>query len=915
MRMRSRWSWSLFILSSLATPAAAAFVNFESQHVHPIAISPDGTRVVAVNTPDTRLAVFDVTGTGLALAFEVPVGVEPVSAAFESNDRVWVANHVSDTVSIVDLGTRNVVATLPVGDEPADIVFAGGVTRRAFVSVSQEDAIKIYTPGDLSAPPVVVPIFGSDPQALAVSPDGHTVYAAIFESGNQTSIASETDVVNHGGLPAPNPPGRPNTSVVLRRDGSDWVDPAGTLYTNTHPYTLPDHDVAVLDATATVPEPTYFDHLGTLLFNIGVHPGTGKVYVPNTEALNHIRFEPNQRGKFLRTRIDIVDPASPGSPTIVDLNPHIDYAVTPGPGSEILLSLSQPGGMAFSADGSRIYMTALGSAKLAVLDAQGSVLDRIAVAEGPGGLALDELHHKLYVISRFENTISVVDTDTRQVVSTLVLFDPSPSAIRNGRRYLYDGRISSGHGDLACASCHAGGNFDGIAWDLGDPNGAQQPPPPGQQDPLLQGFHPMKGPMTTQSLRGLAATQPFHWRGDRADFENFNPAFVSLMGRSTPLSTNDMTAFKNFILTVQYAPNPAQNLDRTFPNPASGPSPERGRQIFLRPNMDGPFRCADCHALNTGTSGQIIDHFALQESQDMKVPQLRNMYEKTGFAAGPGPRKRGFGFTHDGASPTLFDFLHFPGFNFNNDAERSDVEAFLLTFDTGMAPAVGTQLTVMAANKSAAATTTWVQTMIDQADAGNCDLVVKGRRGGFPRGWVYDGNGWFRSDYTDEPRIATADLLTLADTGAELTFTGVPQGSGTRIGIDRDEDGFPDQTEIAAGSNPADPGSTPDVTAAGPGSGSGALGPQSLASWPNPASADGATIAFQMGERSRARVRIYDAGGRYITTLLSGEAGPGPVQVHWDGKDQRGGRAASGMYFYRVEAHGRVRTNSLLLVR
>jgi len=62
--------------------------------------------------------------------------------------------------------------------------------------------------------------------------------------------------------------------------------------------------------------------------------------------------------------------------------------------------------------------------------------------------------------------------------------DPSPAVVKNGRPFLYDGKLSSGHGDLACASYHAGGNLDNIAWDLGDPNGALQPPPPNQVDYL-----------------------------------------------------------------------------------------------------------------------------------------------------------------------------------------------------------------------------------------------------------------------------------------------------------------------------------------------------------------------------------------------------------------------------------------------
>jgi 6-phosphogluconolactonase (cycloisomerase 2 family) len=38
------------------------FVHFESNHVHPLALTPDGTRLLVVNTPDNRLSVFDVTG-------------------------------------------------------------------------------------------------------------------------------------------------------------------------------------------------------------------------------------------------------------------------------------------------------------------------------------------------------------------------------------------------------------------------------------------------------------------------------------------------------------------------------------------------------------------------------------------------------------------------------------------------------------------------------------------------------------------------------------------------------------------------------------------------------------------------------------------------------------------------------------
>src|SRR5205823_6355571 len=99
-------------------------------------------------------------------------------------------------------------------------------------------------------------------------------------------------------------------------------------------------------------------------------------------------------------------------------------------------------------------------------------------------------------------------------------FDPTPDVIVDGRKFFYGGFTSS-HGEQACASCHVFADTDELAWDLGDPFGAYMPPPAGNPNGLL-GTHPMKGPLVTQSLRGLAGTTPFHWRGDRANLAAFN---------------------------------------------------------------------------------------------------------------------------------------------------------------------------------------------------------------------------------------------------------------------------------------------------------------------------------------------------------------------------------------------------------
>src|SRR5262249_47719397 len=281
---------------------------------------------------------------------------------------------------------------------------------------------------------------------------------------------------------------------------------------------------------------------------------------------------------------------------------------------------------------------------------------------------------------------------------------------------------------------------------------------------------------------------------------------------------SEMAAFDAFVLPLTYPPNPSEFLDRTVPGdagPSAVPSAKRGQAFFFNTQVDGPLTCNGCHAANRfrpGTNGQIIDKNALQAPQDMKVPQLRNLYVKSGFRDTVGAvNERGFGYTHDGSTDNLFDFLHFPGFNFGSgpaaDATRRDVEQFLLAFDTGISPAVGVQITYNGPNNGDATLAARLDTLLAQADS-SCDLVAKGRINGQPRGWRYAGSGVWKSDKQAEGSWSRAALLATAGPGSELTITGVPIGSGQRIGVDRDRDGYLDGDELDARSDPGNPAST-----------------------------------------------------------------------------------------------------------
>src|SRR2546429_7101703 len=93
---------------------------------------------------------------------------------------------------------------------------------------------------------------------------------------------------------------------------------------------------------------------------------------------------------------------------------------------------------------------------------------------------------------------------------------------------------------------------------------------------------------------------------------------------------------------------------------------------------------------------------------DFNVPQLRNVYQKMNFNNSTGTNSfGGFGITHDGTDPTLQVFLSRPVFvNILNDTTiKNNLAAFVQSFDTGTAPAVGYTRTITAANLATSSVT------------------------------------------------------------------------------------------------------------------------------------------------------------------------------------------------------------------
>jgi YVTN family beta-propeller protein len=799
---------------------SAPFKNFEGPQVHPLAITPDGTRLLAANTPNGTLSVFQLVSGSPVLTAEIPVGLEPVSVAARNDREAWVVNWLSDSVSVVDLSAGNVVRTVDVGDEPTDVIFAGADGSRAFVCVSGggvsdgitggSGVVKVFDPNNLDAAPQVVDIAGKQPRALARSADGSRVFVSVFESGNQTTVVPAPFVRDGGGLPPPSPamreglPAAPNTGLIVAWDGgAGWVDEIGRVWNHFIPYTLADVDLVVLNAAGdTVAAAAEVRGLGTHIGNMAFDPAAQRLFVANLDDINKVRFEPNVRARFQASRVSVVNAPAGAQPSVAaaaDLNAHVDFNNPAGSASERALSLAMPADIVRAPDGT-VYVAATGSARVGVLNSSGAVQGRISVGRGPTGLALDGARQRLYVLNRFDQTVSVVDTNSKAQVSQVAVgFNPEPARVRDGRRFLYDASFSA-HGTVSCASCHLNGHRDGMAWDLGDPQGNVDV----LTDSLTPGVppvnvHPMKGPMTTQSLRGLSGVGPLHWRGDRASVRSFNPAFVSLLGGARQLTEEEMNAFESFVLSLTYPPNPNETLDRSMTEQDA-----RARELFTVVKLDdGGLSCSECHSIDkSGTNGLISPRAdVLLLEQPLKVPQLRGMYQKMGMDRTAGEKRRtGFGFVRDGEVGTMMDFLRLPVFIYDADpskaeSQRRDIEHMMFAFDSGTAPTVGLSVTVNGGNKTSAEVADRVHLLAERAAAGDCDLVVRGIYGGAPRGFLRLADGTFQPDSASEAPVSLQALLNAAGAGAELTFKGVPPGEGRARAIDADGNGVSNDDE------------------------------------------------------------------------------------------------------------------------
>lgn len=627
---------------------------------HPTLLSPhgkgiaiNGNSVYVVNTPDDTLDVIDIDSQ--QLIERIKVGVDPVAIEVRPDGlEVWVSNHVSDTVSVVDTDAasptyQTVIATIQDlewetlstrFDEPIGIAFADN--QKAYVALGPGNEIAIIDVGSYTVSGRL-PISAQDPRSITVK--NGKLYVIPFESNNQSQLsgclASKVDgdictydAVEHAFTN--------NNVLSLNYDADIVKNPE-----------LPDRDLFIFD-TQTDQLVEIVEGLGTLLYGLTVD-NLGRVFIAQTEARNTANGRSGtlkqglgemQNRAFLNqvTRVDCAEGACQ-APVFYDLEP------LPPENPDFDSALATPYGIQVSADDQTLVGTAAGSDKLFTMDASnGDVLGQVVVGSVPRGLALQTGEQgvalKAWVLNAVGNSVSVVDLaslESPQLENTIPLEDPTDASLKQGRK-AFNSAAASSTGTFSCASCHPDGHTDQLLWVLKTPicdvEGCTQIPP-----------------RLTMPIRGLRDTEPYHWDGIPGDpFGGNNTANINgdvlpncdlgkpetcarfLVDGSLattmcdqddctandeskpgPLDAADRDALSQFILSFPFPPAP----ERPFDNKLT----EKAVAGFLEFNLEKT--CGNCHRMpflvSTNTPGTGMDAPTWRGAYDrwMILPQGR----------------------------------------------------------------------------------------------------------------------------------------------------------------------------------------------------------------------------------------------------------------------------------------------------
>ena len=529
--------------------------------------APGGNRLFVLCNESDEVRVLDAQSW--AEVKRIAVGHEPRGLSLSQDGKqLFVTNSWDDTLTVIDAGTLDVTATWHVGAEPSSVL-EDRAGKHLFVAnrISNDVAVLNAQTGEeekrLSA--------GRGASYMTESPDGSRIYVThVYPNASAHRTAPESEI------------------TVIDAERATVVD------------RIPLHSIAGVFHAALSAD-------GRLGAVAELHP-------KNLVPLAHL-----EHGGAFEDTLTLFG-ADVGNRTVeVPLDELERYA-------------ARPFGVAISPDKSRMYVTSGGSELLTVIDvprllryvrlhrapfvqdlaaSANYVVARIAVGRDPRGMVFTPDGSRLLVANRLSDSISVVDTRTNQVVSTVAIAGPRKvSVLHYGEQAFYTARYSF-QGQIGCANCHIDSTFDGLEWDL-EPDGFG------------------RDIVDNRLIEDLKGTNPFKWNGGNPDLPTeCGPRTEKYFWRSENYDDLTLTDLITYMRSLPSRPNRWK-----LPGYELTAAQARGKAIFERSvdKFHQPIplqnRCSYCHSGPKGTDQKSFDVGTKKPTDDMSkfdTPQLRNV--------------------------------------------------------------------------------------------------------------------------------------------------------------------------------------------------------------------------------------------------------------------------------------------------
>ncbi len=282
----------------------------------------------------------------------------------------YIANHIDNSVSVIDTDSNTVVATPAVGRNPFGVAVNPSGTR-VYVTNLTDGTVSVL---DTSNNTVIATItVGGNPYGITITPDGNHAYVANWLSNTVSVISTNTNTV---------------TATIPVGDGPFGIDvnPAGSrvYVTNNAIDTLSVIDTSTNTVIAVpAPVPT-----GDVPWMVAITPSGNHAYVAHYNVSDVLAIDTNTN-------------------SVVSTIPLGGYIIS---------------GLAVNPSGSLVYAANFNNSTVQLINtSSNTVADSIPVGSSPYGLAITPSGSHVYVANHDSNTVSVIDTTTNTVTATITV--------------------------------------------------------------------------------------------------------------------------------------------------------------------------------------------------------------------------------------------------------------------------------------------------------------------------------------------------------------------------------------------------------------------------------------------------------------------------------------------------------------